>query len=80
MPQKISEPNGENCCCSFCHKSRDVVDIMICSPASFKPRVYICDECVAACGEIVIAEREKRKQTEEKPKKSVSRKKKTPPK
>jgi ATP-dependent Clp protease ATP-binding subunit ClpX len=38
--------------CSFCHKSKDVVDKLISSPVD-DPQAYICDECVAVCNAIL---------------------------
>jgi ATP-dependent protease Clp ATPase subunit len=37
--------------CSFCQKSQDEVGKLIAGP-----RVYICDECVALCNEILAKE------------------------
>jgi ATP-dependent Clp protease ATP-binding subunit ClpX len=41
-------------CCSFCGKSQDQVRKLIAGP-----RVYICDECIELCNEIVAEELEK---------------------
>ena len=38
--------------CSFCKRSEDAVRKLIASHPSFR-RVYICDECVAACNRIL---------------------------
>jgi ATP-dependent Clp protease ATP-binding subunit ClpX len=38
--------------CSFCGKSQDQVRRLIAGPN----RVYICDECVALCQEIIAEE------------------------
>ena len=38
--------------CSFCHKSQHQVDKLIAGPS-----VYICDECVGACQDLLSAER-----------------------
>ena len=40
-----------NLCCSFCGKSRDQVRKLIAGPT-----VYICDECVGLCNEIMTEE------------------------
>ena len=40
-----------NLCCSFCGKSRDQVRKLIAGPT-----VYICDECVGLCNEIMAEE------------------------
>ncbi len=45
MPNKNKEP-----ACSFCGKTQDMVMRLISSPAA---DVFICDECVEACSEIV---------------------------
>jgi ATP-dependent Clp protease ATP-binding subunit ClpX len=39
--------------CSFCGKSQDQVERLIAGPG----QVYICDECVALCQEIIEEER-----------------------
>jgi DNA-binding transcriptional MerR regulator len=39
--------------CSFCNKSGDEAKKLISSPADYKPRSYICDECVLVCYEIL---------------------------
>lgn len=49
MPKK----KEDSIACGFCHKSNDVVEKMISSPAGFKPRVYICNECVAVAQSIM---------------------------
>ena len=41
-------------CCSFCGKSQDQVRKLIAGP-----RVYICDECIELCNEIIAEEFEK---------------------
>jgi len=40
--------------CSFCGKSQEEVKKLIAGPA-----VYICDECVALCNDIIVEEVEK---------------------
>lgn len=40
--------NGEKLSCSFCGKSQEVVKKLVAGPA-----VYICDECIELCNEIV---------------------------
>ena len=42
--------------CSFCNKSQDQVRKMIAGPAG----VYICDECVEICADIIDEELERR--------------------
>jgi len=39
--------------CSFCSKSKDQVERLIAGPGG----VYICDECVALCNQIIQEER-----------------------
>ena len=45
---------NENLFCSFCGKSQKEVKKLIAGPA-----VYICDECIQLCGEIIEEENEK---------------------
>ncbi len=40
--------NGPECTCSFCGKSQDEVEKLIAGP-----EVFICDECIELCNEIV---------------------------
>jgi ATP-dependent Clp protease ATP-binding subunit ClpX len=40
-----------DCKCSFCGKSQDEVEKLIAGPD-----VYICDECIELCNEIVLEE------------------------
>ncbi len=47
--------------CSFCGKSQDEVKKLIAGPA-----VYICDECIELCNEIVEEEHEKETRTQNK--------------
>ncbi len=42
----------ENLICSFCGKTKDEVAHLIAGPG-----VFICDECVALCVEIIAEER-----------------------
>ena len=51
MPRKKSE--GEGLKCSFCNKSQRDVRKLIAGPT-----VYICDECVDICLDIIAEERE----------------------
>ena len=39
--------------CSFCHRSQEEVERLISGPE----QVYICDECVGLCDEILEEER-----------------------
>jgi ATP-dependent Clp protease ATP-binding subunit ClpX len=45
---------GKLLCCSFCGKSQEQVRKLIAGP-----RVYICDECIELCNEIIAEELEK---------------------
>jgi ATP-dependent Clp protease ATP-binding subunit ClpX len=48
------DDHSENLFCSFCGKSQKEVKKLIAGPA-----VYICDECIQLCGEIIEEENEK---------------------
>ena len=48
--------NDKRICCSFCGKSQELVEKLISGPEG----VYICDECVDICAEIISDEREER--------------------
>ena len=55
----MSEEHGSSTqICSFCHRTHDQVDRLIASPDD----VYICDECVLLCVEILDEEREQEAQ------------------
>ena len=58
MAGKISE---EKVRCSFCNKTQDQVKKMIAGPSG----VYICDECVDICADIIEEEYEDDPETEE---------------
>lgn len=49
------DPLEDNLLCSFCGKTQGDVEVLIYGPA-----VYICDECVKLCSEIIEDQREKR--------------------
>ena len=49
MSKKHDNGKDSSCDCSFCGKSQDEVAKLIAGPA-----VYICDECVELCNEIVL--------------------------
>jgi len=53
--------DGEGLRCSFCGKSQEEVKKLIAGPA-----VYICDECIELCNEIVEEEYEKEAQSQRK--------------
>jgi len=46
---KKHSDNDSTCYCSFCGKSQEDVAKLIAGPA-----VYICDECIELCNEIVL--------------------------
>ncbi|MBW2339826.1 MAG: ATP-dependent Clp protease ATP-binding subunit ClpX [Deltaproteobacteria bacterium] len=54
------DPSGE-LVCSFCGKSQDEVKKLIAGPS-----VYICDECVSLCNEIIQEEYEQKEKDKEK--------------
>ena len=49
MTKKHSDNEDTTCYCSFCGKSQEDVVKLIAGPA-----VYICDECIELCNEIVL--------------------------
>ena len=51
MPKK--EDSNDNLFCSFCGKNQKEVSKLIAGPA-----VYICDECIQLCSEIILEEKE----------------------
>ncbi|HTM46280.1 MAG TPA: ATP-dependent Clp protease ATP-binding subunit ClpX [Polyangiaceae bacterium] len=53
MQQRSNDSSG-NLCCSFCGKSQKEVKKLIAGPT-----VYICDECIALCNDIIAEEVEK---------------------
>lgn len=53
MSKKV-ERKGKDLLCSFCGKSQDEVKKLIAGPA-----VYICDECIELCNDIMAEEYEK---------------------
>ena len=53
--------NSDNIRCSFCNKTQDQVRKLIAGPAG----VYICDECVEICSDIVEEEYEEALEEEE---------------
>ncbi len=56
MDRKKEEPHG-NLSCSFCGKSQKEVKKLIAGPT-----VYICDECIGLCNDIIAEEIEKEEQ------------------
>jgi len=53
LERRRDDSNG-NLCCSFCGKSQKEVKKLIAGPT-----VYICDECIALCNDIIAEEVEK---------------------
>jgi ATP-dependent Clp protease ATP-binding subunit ClpX len=51
---KRKMPSGKDLCCSFCGKSQKEVRKLIAGPS-----VYICDECVELCNDIITEEYER---------------------
>ena len=49
MPSKFDDTKGLRC--SFCGKNQDQVRRLIAGP-----QVYICDECIELCSEIIEEE------------------------
>lgn len=59
--KKMAGRNSDNIRCSFCNKTQDQVRKLIAGPAG----VYICDECVEICADIVEEEYEEELEEEE---------------
>lgn len=58
MAKKGSSSGHANLCCSFCGKSQRDVQKLIAGPT-----VYICDECIGLCGDIIDQELERESRT-----------------
>jgi ATP-dependent Clp protease ATP-binding subunit ClpX len=54
MPTEKTDSDGNNLTCSFCGKSQKEVKKLIAGPT-----VYICDECIGLCNDIIAEEIEK---------------------
>src|SRR6187431_2975625 len=54
MVERRRDESNVNLCCSFCGKSQKEVKKLIAGPT-----VYICDECIALCNDIIAEEVEK---------------------
>jgi ATP-dependent Clp protease ATP-binding subunit ClpX len=52
--ERRRDENNGNLCCSFCGESQKEVKKLIAGPT-----VYICDECIALCNDIIAEEVEK---------------------
>ena len=59
MPKK--DDTNDNLFCSFCGKNQKEVNKLIAGPA-----VYICDECIQLCSEIILEEKEQEEEKIEK--------------
>jgi ATP-dependent Clp protease ATP-binding subunit ClpX len=57
MPETKDSAQGGNLTCSFCGKSQKEVKKLIAGPT-----VYICDECIGLCNDIIAEEIEKEEQ------------------
>ncbi|MCA9669212.1 MAG: ATP-dependent Clp protease ATP-binding subunit ClpX, partial [Myxococcales bacterium] len=57
MDRRRDDTHG-NLCCSFCGKSQKEVKKLIAGPT-----VYICDECIGLCNDIIAEEIEKEEQS-----------------
>lgn len=55
MNNDFHDDPGLNCICSFCGKSQEEVGKLIAGP-----NVYICDECIALCNEIMTESSEEK--------------------
>ena len=58
MTKKADTGKASDLICSFCGKSQDEVKKLIAGPS-----VYICDECIALCNEIIAEEYEREEAT-----------------
>ena len=54
MDRRRDDHGGGNLNCSFCGKSQKEVKKLIAGPT-----VYICDECIGLCNDIIAEEVEK---------------------
>jgi RNA polymerase sigma-70 factor, ECF subfamily len=53
MTTSTSTPVKPERCCSFCRKSQEQVDLLIAGPPLMKVTIYICNECVDICNNII---------------------------
>src|SRR3954471_22342262 len=56
--KNVEKRDNQTLCCSFCGKSQKEVKKLIAGPT-----VYICDECIGLCHDIIAGEIEKEEQT-----------------
>ena len=54
MTKKADTGKASDLICSFCGKSQDEVKKLIAGPS-----VYICDECIELCNEIIAEEHDR---------------------
>jgi ATP-dependent Clp protease ATP-binding subunit ClpX len=52
--RNVGRDGNQTLCCSFCGKSQKEVKKLIAGPT-----VYICDECIGLCNEIIAEEGDK---------------------
>jgi ATP-dependent Clp protease ATP-binding subunit ClpX len=57
----MDRPGHQNLCCSFCGKGQKEVKKLIAGPT-----VYICDECIGLCNDIIAEEVEREEQRDQK--------------
>jgi RNA polymerase sigma factor (sigma-70 family) len=53
MTTSTATPVKPELCCSFCHKSQEKVDLLIAGPPLKSIPLYICNECVDICNQII---------------------------
>ena len=56
MSTQTVMPAKPDLCCSFCGKTNRQVDMLIAGPPTKEIGVYICNECVDVCNQIVSGE------------------------
>ena len=49
--KNVEKRDNQSLCCSFCGKSQKEVKKLIAGPT-----VYICDECIGLCNDIIAEE------------------------
>ena len=53
MTANAATPVKPEICCSFCQKSKESVDLLIAGPILRKVPIYICNECINICNNII---------------------------
>ena len=56
MATNISAQAKSELCCSFCGKSNEQVNLLIAGPLLGEIRIYICNDCVNICNQIISAD------------------------